>query len=268
MLNELMMSTDAFSACAVIGFPIAHSLSPRLHSAFAQQFNRALHYDRIEATPAQFYDRVMQFFAQGGRGLNVTLPHKISAFEIADVRHPRAQWAGAANTLWQQDGQLHADNSDGSGLVNDLIRLQISLRDKTVTLLGAGGAAAGVIPLLLAEQVAQIQILNRSAERADALAKRFNDARIKIHSVDCGDVVISTVSDGFDELIAHATYNQQTVIYDLNYGARAKASQQWAQSQGLVWHDGLGMLIEQAAVSFAIWHGVAPNTAPLHQGAF
>lgn len=262
------MSTQAFSNCAVIGMPIAHSLSPRLHAAFARQFQRDLNYERIEATPEQFRQRVLQFFEQGGRGLNITLPHKITAFEMADVRHPRAQWAGAANTLWRQDGLLHADNSDGSGLLNDLKRLQISLSEKAIVVLGAGGAAAGVIPLLLAESPAQIQLLNRNSERAQKLCAIVNDERLSTQTNGAADLVISTISEGFDELIAPLTIKPSTVVYDLNYGPRAQASQQWAQAQGLRWHDGLGMLIEQAAISFAIWHGVNPNTAPLHHGAF
>jgi shikimate dehydrogenase len=262
------MSLPAFLPCAVIGQPIAHSLSPRLHAAFAQQFQRELNYQRIEANAEQFRREVGQFFAQGGRGLNVTLPHKISAFEMADVRLPRAQWAGAANTLWQQDGLLYADNSDGVGLLNDLKRLHISLRDKHIVILGAGGAAAGVLPLLLAEQPTHIQLLNRNVERAENLCATLNDTRLSTHFSAPPDLLISTVSSGFEQLIAPLAIKNSTLVYDLNYGERASNSQQWAKSQPLNWHDGLGMLIEQAAVSFALWHGVTPNTAALHQGAF
>ncbi len=265
------MDTPAFAPCAVIGHPISHSVSPRLHQAFARQFSRPLDYQRLDATPEQFRDRVRAFFSGGGRGLNVTLPHKIAAFEMADVRHPRAQWAGAANTLWQHDGLLHADNSDGSGLLNDLARLHITLTAQHIAVLGAGGAAAGILPLLLKQNPHQITLINRSETRAQQLAGRFHDARVSALETSrrvAATVVISTVSDGFNDLIAQCDATAVNVVYDLNYGARANSTQQWARSQGCAWHDGLGMLIEQAAVSFEIWHGLKPDTTALHQGEF
>ncbi len=258
----------AFGDCAVIGQPIAHSISPRLHAAFAQQFSRSLHYDRIEASPDAFASTVRTFFAAGGRGLNVTLPHKLAAFALADVRHPRAQWAGAANTLWLENEQLHADNSDGAGLLNDLQRLQIPLRQRVIAVLGAGGAAAGVLPLLLQHDPAHITLINRSHERARTLCEQLHDIRVSTDGSAAADLIISTVSEGFDDLIASAAFHPHTIIYDLNYGTRASASQRWAQAHSLRWQDGLGMLIEQAAVSFALWHGVQPDTAPLHRGEF
>lgn len=260
--------TVALGPCAVIGQPIAHSISPRLHSAFAEQFARPLSYQRIEASPTEFADRVQHFFANGGRGLNVTLPHKIAAFELAQMRHPRALWAGAANTLWIENGVLHADNSDGSGLINDLLRLQIPLTQQQIVILGAGGAASGIIPLLLQHDPTQITLINRSAQRALDLQQRFSDPRLALHSSSPAGLIISTVSDGFTELIAQVAVTPQTIVYDLNYAARAAISQQWSKSQQLRWHDGLGMLIEQAAISFAIWHGLTPNTSNLHRGMF
>jgi shikimate dehydrogenase len=167
-----------------------------------------------------------------------------------------------------QDGRLQADNSDGAGLLNDLARLGILLRDRPIVILGAGGAAAGIIPLLLQSAPAQITLLNRSAERATHLAASFNDARVRTTIDSAAALVISSVSDGFDDLTQGLPMDVQTIIYDLNYGARAQASQQFAQQRALRWHDGLGMLIEQAAVSFDIWHGVKPDTSALHLGEF
>jgi shikimate dehydrogenase len=264
-----MISTvDAFGPCAVIGQPIAHSLSPRLHAAMARQFGRALDYRRLDAGPAEFAATVAAFFAGGGRGLNVTLPHKIAAFELAGVRHPRAQWAGAANTLWQEHDVLHADNSDGAGLINDLLRLRIELRDRHLVVLGAGGAAAGVLPLLLQQAPARITIINRNRERGARLCARSQDARVTTTPSAPADLIISTVSDGVDALITTVRHHAGTIVYDLNYGARAQPSQHWAQARHCRWHDGFGMLIEQAAISFALWHGVRPDTAPLHRGDY
>jgi shikimate dehydrogenase len=267
-MTPMCSAVLSFGSCAVIGQPIAHSISPRLHAAFAAQFARPLKYQRIEASPEQFAATVQDFFANGGRGLNVTLPHKIAAFELADVRHPRAVWAGAANTLWMESGELHADNSDGSGLINDLQRLQIPLAQQHIVIIGAGGAAAGIIPLLLTQQPKQITVINRSAARAHELLQRFNDPRLTVDNARAADLIISTVSDGFTDLIRNVTVTSQTLIYDLNYGARAAITESWASQQQLRWHDGLGMLIEQAAISFAIWHGLTPNTEHLHRGQF
>lgn len=263
--------------CAVIGQPIAHSLSPRLHAAFARQFALALDYGRIDAAPDAFADRVRAFFAAGGRGLNVTLPHKAAAYALADRHQPRARLAGAANTLWMEGGKLVADNTDGTGLVRDLQRLGVALAGARVLVLGAGGATAGILLPLLEAGVAGIDLLNRTPARAAELVAAVADPRVAVYApAALADhrLLISAVADGAPALLdmafaGGAGPGPETVAYDLNYGARAAAFLDACAARGLRRrHDGFGMLIEQAAESFRLWHGLSPDTAPVHAGDY
>ncbi len=258
--------------CAVIGQPIGHSKSPPIHLAFAAQFGLPLQYDRIEAAPADFARTVQQFFAGGGRGLSVTLPHKQAALALASRVSSRAELAGAANTLGvDADGTLWADNTDGIGLVRDLNRLGLTVSGQRVLLLGAGGAAAGVVPPLLAEQPAVLAIANRTVANAQAIAARHSAGAVQIasHADAPYDLVISTVSDGVAELLAPLPLREGGSGYDLNYGERATAGRAAMRERGLSQcHEGRGMLIEQAAAAFALWHGLNPDTAPLHRDGF
>lgn len=257
--------------CAVIGQPIAHSKSPGIHQQFAAQFGLALNYERIEAGPDAFAETVRAFFAAGGRGLNVTLPHKAAALALADTASERASRAGAANTLgYAADGQIWADNTDGIGLVRDLARLGLSVRQRRVLVLGAGGAAAGILPPLLAEQPAVLAIGNRSPERALALLARYPAGTLQLASEHDAayDLVISSVSAGAADLLARLPLRAGGSGYDLNYGERAEPTLAAMRERGLsTVHSGRGMLIEQAAESFRLWHGLNADTGPLHQQA-
>lgn len=252
--------------CAVIGQPIAHSKSPVIHLAFAAQCDLPLHYDRIDCAPGDFAARVHRFFADGGRGLNVTLPHKAAALALADRISNRARMAGAANTLGcDADGRIWADNTDGIGLLRDLQRLGVAVAGQRLLLLGAGGAAAGLVPELLAAGPAVLAIANRGAERAAALKTRWPTVRLAGAGDSPYTLVISSVSDGAAELLAGLPLAGDGIGYDLNYGDRAAPTLAAMRARGLgMCHDGRGMLIEQAAESFRLWHGRQPDTRPLH----
>lgn len=262
-------SATAPVRCAVIGQPIAHSKSPGIHQQFAAQVGLALVYERIEAGPDAFAETVRAFFAAGGRGLNVTLPHKAAALALADTASERASRAGAANTLGcTAEGRIWADNTDGVGLVRDLARLGLPVRQRRVLVLGAGGAAAGILPALLAEAPAALAIGNRSPDRALALIARYPAGAIQLASEHdtAYDLVISSVSDGAADLLARLPLQAGGSGYDLNYGDRAEPTLTAMRERGLsMVHGGRGMLIEQAAESFRRWHGLAVATGPLHQ---
>jgi shikimate dehydrogenase len=266
---------------AVIGHPIAHSRSPRIHAAFAAATSQRLAYDRIDAAPETFEGVVRHFFDGGGRGLNVTLPHKEAAARLADRLTGRARLAGAVNTLARQpDGALLGDNTDGAGLMADLARLGIAVRSARVLVLGAGGATRGILGPLLEAQPATLVVANRTAARATALAAEFAAARGT--ALGCGyDTLASLVAAGPFDLVIHATslglqgeapplprgvVGPGSVAYDLGYGAGDTPFVRWARAQGVTRAEqGLGMLIEQAAESFFLWRGVRPDTAALHR---
>jgi shikimate dehydrogenase len=262
---------------AVIGHPIAHSRSPRIHAAFAAAAGQHLAYDRIDAAPEAFEGIVRDFFDSGGCGLNVTLPHKEAAARLADRLTGRARLAGAVNTLARQpDGTLLGDNTDGAGLMADLARLGIAVRGARVLVLGAGGATRGILGPLLEAQPARLVVANRTAARATALAATFAGVQ------GCGyDALASLVAAGPFDLVIHATslglqgevpplphgvIGPASVAYDLGYGAGDTPFVRWARARGVTRAEqGLGMLIEQAAESFFLWRGVRPDTAPLHR---
>jgi shikimate dehydrogenase len=264
------MSTRRY---AVFGHPIAHSLSPRIHAAFAQQTGIALEYTALDAVPADFIAALDRFVAAGGAGANVTLPLKEAAFALCQDTSARARIAGAVNTLTRNDGQWHGDNTDGVGLVRDLTDRQgVDLRARRTLLLGAGGAARGVAPALLDAGVLELVIVNRTPERADALADALGVPE-RAHTRYWDDLR----NEGDFELIVNATsagrsagnafplpstlVNSRTVAVDLSYGETAIDFLAWARAVGC--HsvvDGLGMLVEQAAESFQRWHGVRPET--------
>ncbi|MET0288537.1 MAG: shikimate dehydrogenase [Pseudoxanthomonas sp.] len=263
---------------AVFGHPVSHSLSPRIHGAFARASGIALDYRKIDAAPEDFHAVLQQFAADGGRGANVTLPLKELAFAACSTLTERARIAGAVNTLAWSDGQWHGDNTDGVGLVRDLTsRHALDLRGRRTLLLGAGGAARGVAPALLEAGVAELVIVNRSPARADALADALGEPA-RAHTRYWDD--IPTLGDF--ELIINATSagrphegtlldlpfsltNDLTTAVDLNYGEAAIAFLAWARAGGCrVQVDGLGMLVEQAAESFTLWNGHRPDTDPIY----
>ncbi|URL58591.1 shikimate dehydrogenase [Luteibacter flocculans] len=262
---------------AVFGHPIAHSLSPEIHQAFAAQLGIHLRYETIDVPPGEFEEAVRRFFAEGGLGANVTLPHKEAAFAMADERSEAAQRAGAANTLTALvGGKVQAHNTDGSGFVRDITeRHSLDLRGHDALLLGAGGAAKAVAWALLDAGVQTLTIVNRTPERADALADAIGEpARCHTRYWDglegeCFDLVVNATSIGihggtFD--LPMSLLQDHSTCYDLSYGAAAASFKGWATAAGTrYFRDGLGMLVEQAADAFEHWHGQRPDTDPVYQ---
>lgn len=251
--------------CGVVGNPVAHSLSPQIHQQFASQAGIQLFYEKILGDEAAFELQVADFFDRGGRGLNITLPFKPRAFAMAAIVTERCAQAKAANTLWQQDGQLHADNTDGIGLVRDLSRY-IDLNTKTVLLLGAGGAARGVIAPLLSAGVTRLTLANRTMDNARALLSDFPQINCLAMDElnDVYDVIINATSAslaGEQLILPSGIWRNKPLCYDLAYRLYEPTPfVAYAAGQGCKAVDGLGMLVEQAAEAFAIWHGFIPET--------
>lgn len=260
---------------AVIGHPVAHSRSPDIHAEFARLTGQAMHYTRIEAAPGAFTAALREFLASGGQGANVTLPFKEEAFALSHALTPRARAARAVNTLFvHQDGTLMGDNTDGAGLVRDLLyNHHVHIQGARILLLGAGGAARGVLPALLGKKPAQVTIANRTPERAQHLARhhhgsrRVNGGGFEHLGADSFDLVINaTAASLAGELppLPADLLNPGAVCYDLAYAARPTVFMHWAFQQGAALVlDGWGMLVEQAAESFFVWRGVRPPTATL-----
>lgn len=253
---------------AVIGNPIEHSLSPVIHQHFAKQTNICLSYEKIKGDNSRFEQQVKDFFIHGGQGLNVTLPFKQRAFALAQKKTPRCQQAGVANTLWLDKNQLHADNTDGLGLLRDLTPYLI-LQGKNILILGAGGAARGIIPALLTTNPTTLTIANRTPETVSRLQRDFP----AIQSMELDNLsgifhlIINATSASLEgetlELPA-SLLSQKPLCYDLAY-LKNKPTPFVAQTQraGCKAMDGLGMLVQQAAESFFIWNQVKPETSPV-----
>lgn len=262
---------------AVVGNPIAHSRSPAIHAMFGAQTGIALQYDTLLSPLDGFPGTVRQFFDAGGRGLNVTVPFKEQAHALADRLSERARLAGAVNTLWRQDGQLHGCNTDGVGLLSDLERLQARLDGARVLLIGAGGASKGVVYPLLQAGCARLRIVNRTAARALAMREHFGQqlpeqaARLSAGGLDQAegewDVVVNATSSGLQDTapeLPGLRYAPGALAYDMLYAAQPTPFMRQAERQGAARRvDGLGMLVGQAAASFAIWNGVAPDVEPV-----
>lgn len=249
---------------AVVGNPVAHSKSPWIHAEFARATGHDLDYGRIEAPLDGFERTVDAFRAAGGRGLNVTLPFKEAAFRYCKSVSRRAAAAQAVNTLVFGDA-VFGDNTDGAGLVADLSNnLGLSLGGKTVLLMGAGGAAQGVVPALLDARVAQLVIANRSVGRAEALAARFAVSASSYEALrgQTFDIVVNATSAGLAgqaPSLPASVLKRASLAYDMVYGADTPFLAQARAAGARAW-DGLGMLVEQAAESFLVWHGVRPDT--------
>jgi len=271
------MSIDRY---AVIGEHIGYSRSPQIHTLFAQQTAQAMSYGLIDVAPSALAAAVRDFLAGGGRGLNVTVPHKLAAMSLAHALTPRAQRAGALNTLAvQADGTVLGDNTDGAGLLRDLtINLKFQLAGARMLLLGAGGAARGVLAPLLGAGPESLLISNRTAARAQLLAAQFADLG-PVHAAGGArqsgendsdaafDLIINTTpasAQGAPPALAASAVSTHTLCYDLSYGDSESTFIRWARAAGA--HravNGLGMLVEQAAESFLLWRGVRPTTAPV-----
>lgn len=264
---------------AVIGNPVAHSRSPAIHRWFAEQTGEHLRYDRLFAEVGQFAETVDRFrSARASKGLNVTVPFKLQAFDYAQHRSARAIAAGAVNCLKFDVTGVQGDNTDGIGLVNDLqLRLGLDLNQQSILLLGAGGASRGVLKPLLDAGAGRIVICNRSLEKAQHLAEHFADARLSavgFNDLESGylaplNLVVNATSTGLvaESLPLPASLlNGAQLAYDMFYSARPTVFMRQALNAGCPQvSDGLGMLVEQAAESFLIWRGIQPLTAPVYR---
>lgn len=254
---------------AVIGNPIAHSKSPDIHARFAAQTQQDLQYDRLLAPLDGFLATVQNFILNGGKGLNVTVPFKLEAYALATKLTERARAAGAVNTLKFDGTEMLGDNTDGVGLVTDIMRnAGIAIANKSVLLLGAGGAARGVILPLLSQQPARLVLANRTHAKALDLARRFSaQPRLKVSEFaeleDPFDIVINaTAASLASEVppISPRVFGAHTLAYDMMYGKEPTAFMRFATQHGAIARDGLGMLVEQAAESFYLWRDVRPET--------
>jgi len=257
----------------VFGNPIAHSKSPLIHRLFAEQTGQPISYEPLLAPLDGFAATVAEFFKTGS-GANVTVPFKEQAFALADQLSERAQRAKAVNTLKKlNDGRLLGDNTDGAGLVNDLLNNHVELAGKNILILGAGGAVRGVLEPLLAQHPTELCIVNRTVEKAEQLAQEFSDIG---PMTACGydwidepvDIIINgtsaSLSGDLPPLAKTLIKAGDTVCYDMMYGKNTTVFNQWAQQQGAARTlDGLGMLVEQAAEAFYLWTGVRPDPAPV-----
>ena len=260
---------------AVMGDPVSHSRSPAIHKAFARQTGEDLDYEAIPVSAGRFQEALEAFREKGGRGLNITLPFKEEAFRLAHEVTDRGRRAGAVNTLWfDATGGIHGDNTDGLGLVRDLVsNLGCELEGKRLLIVGAGGATRGIIGPLLERYPERIVIANRTESRARDVADVFKDSG---PVAGCGldevagnrfDLVINATSAsiaGKVPALPGAIFGADGWGYDLMYGREPTAFMKWAERNGAA-HvaDGLGMLVEQASESFRIWRGVRPDTRPV-----
>ncbi len=254
---------------AVFGHPVAHSRSPYIHAAFARQTGQDMAYEAILAPWDGFAAALAAFVAAGGCGANVTVPFKEEAHQIASRLTGRAERAGAVNTLRMEADGLLGDNTDGAGLVADLTHnLDYPLDGKRILLLGAGGAARGVMAPLLDQHPAALVIANRTVDRAQALADAFGGCVVACaytEADDSFDLIINATSASLaGELppISPRCFGSHTLAYDMMYG-QFTPFMHLAREHGAVTADGLGMLVEQAAEAFFVWRGIRPDTAPV-----
>lgn len=256
----------------VMGYPVSHSRSPVIHRLFALQTGQDLQYELLQVSPEKLEPAVRQFQSTGGKGLNITVPHKSDVTRLVDHLSERASNAGAVNTLTFKGGEILGDNTDGFGLLRDLVvNLGLTLEDSNILILGAGGATRGIIGPLLEMKPASLRIANRSLGKAQVLAEHFSRSgpvtacRFNVVPVsEPYDLIINATSAGLKGAAPPypaAALSEQTVCYDLSYGLNPTPFSTWAiengASRALM---GWGMLVEQAAESFRIWRGVRPDT--------
>jgi shikimate dehydrogenase len=259
----------------VVGHPVAHSLSPFIHAMFARQTGQALNYRLFDFRPEELTQRIAAFFAEGGKGLNITLPYKVAAVACAGELTSRARHAGAVNTLaMRKDGTILGDNTDGVGLTQDLsVNQRVLVTRRRVLIIGAGGAVRGVLAPLLALNPEVVIIANRTADRARALATAFSQMGsvqgVGFRYIAGGpyDVVINATSASLTGEIPDvpvAVIGPETFCYDMAYGKGDTAFVRWCMELGCrAAVSGWGMLVEQAAESFRVWRGVRPLTGPV-----
>ena len=264
---------------AVIGNPVAHSKSPHIHAAFAKQAGQNISYEAVLAPLDGFAATVKNLIAQGYKGVNVTVPFKLEAFALCDDLSERAKAAGAVNTLIFEYGKIKGDNTDGAGLVSDITHnLGIALQGAQILVLGAGGAAQGVLLPLLDSNPECITIANRTLEKAHFMIQKLIVQKMAAQNAVCNitvtnyenlhdqfDVIINATSAGLSDTalpIPNTIFAKNCLAYDMMYGRETPFMAQ-AKRNGAQVSDGLGMLVEQAAEAFYIWRGVRPETAPV-----
>jgi shikimate dehydrogenase len=267
-----MMPMDRY---VVAGNPVEHSQSPFIHSLFAQATGEAIAYERLWCPMDGFADSVRRFAASGGRGCNVTVPFKFEAIRLAARRSARAELAQAANCLRFDADGWYADNTDGAGLVRDLvINAEVALAGRRLLMVGAGGAAAGALGPLIEARPAQLVVANRTLDKALALVERHTSLAAA-HEVVLSAATLATPGDAFDVVVNASASSLQsasipvppavlrpgTLALDMMYGPAARPFVAWAEAHGAVGRDGLGMLVEQAAEAFLLWRGIRPETA-------
>ena len=260
---------------AVMGYPVAHSRSPFIHGLFAQQTGQEMRYERLRVAPENLEEAVRQFQRTGGKGLNITVPHKRAVIRLVDHLSQRARVAGAVNTLTFRNNEIHGDNTDGIGLLRDIVvNLGLTLEGANILVLGAGGATRGIVGPLLEMQPRSICIVNRTVKRAEDLVERFGDrGSVSASSFDAVPVTepcdllinaTSAIHGGEMPPYPEAAISPGTFCYDLSYSQHPTPFCTWALEHGAA-HAvmGWGMLVEQAAESFNIWRGVRPDTRPV-----
>ena len=259
----------------VMGYPVSHSRSPVIHRLFALQTEQQLQYELLQVMPEKLVKAVRQFQRTGGKGLNVTVPHKQTVAKLCDHVSERARVAGAVNTLSFRDGEIHGDNTDGIGLLRDLVvNLGVNLDGASILILGAGGATRGIVGPLLEMEPSSIRIANRTLSRAQAIANEFghlgpvSTCRFNaVPVIEPYNLIINATSAGVKgeaPPYPAAAISDNTFCYDLSYGINPTPFSVWAREHGAEKSVmGWGMLVEQAAESFSIWRGVMPDTAPV-----
>lgn len=268
----MVENTVTIDRYGVMGYPVSHSRSPVIHRLFALQTSQEMQYELLQVSPEKLETAVRQFQRTGGKGLNVTVPHKTEALRLADQLSERAATAGAVNTLAFRNGEIVGDNTDGIGLLRDLaVNLGVAIENANILILGAGGATRGIVGPLLEMRPAALRIANRTLGRAQALADHFSDAgpvtacRFNVVPVsDPYDIVINATSAGLKgdaPPYPASAISDRTFCYDLSYGLSPTPFSIWARESGATKSVmGWGMLVEQAAESFNIWRGVRPDT--------
>ena len=263
---------SVFKKFAVIGSPIDHSLSPKIHSIFAKELGIEITYEAIKVEPMHFDTSVNRLFDEGYAGLNVTLPLKELAFNFADELTEDSNLSGSVNTLWKEDGTIHGDSTDGRGLVRDLQEKKINLKNKEIVILGAGGSAKAIIPSLLREDPKRISIGNRTLAKAEELIESFSSSKNKMNLFEMSenlnfkpDIIVNSTSAGIKNEnieLPRDLLSKDIYVYDLSYSQEDTPFLELVKSRGIEnYHDGLGMLIHQAALSFKIWNNQIPNTS-------
>jgi len=257
---------------AVIGNPIDHSMSPQIHNSFAEQFDfKNYSYEKILSSEESFKKTVNDFFKGGGSGLNITVPFKVDAYNLCSTLDDTASRCGSVNTLKKESGEIKGYNTDGQGFIDDLIKKDVCINNSRILILGAGGSAMSIVSSLLKKsRESKISILNRTISKADGLIEFFKNTKLEIHKTgSVYDLVINTtpISMSGDKIIFPNNFiKSSTTCYDLFYSKQQTIFQEWSHKNGIKnCYDGLGMLIEQAKHSFAIWNDKIPDTSNLEE---